>query len=96
METINTEVAEMGRLVVEAIQNEVRSGQVFEDGYSQRILGYHHDASQWVDLGHEDSPMATDTSWYVSTDGDLELETETGRIYLTALGDETVSALCPR
>jgi len=91
--TMNTEVQEMGYMLKQSIQDEVFSGQVFEDGYANRILGYHHDASQWVDLDHEDSPMKTDTSWYLSTDGDLELETEIGRLYLTTLDDEVIEQL---
>ena len=93
MQTIDTEAAEMGRLVAEAIREDVLSGVAFEDGYANRILGYHHAASQWVDLDHEDSPMSTDTEWYVSTDGDVELETEIGRVYLTTLGDDALERL---
>jgi hypothetical protein len=84
--TMNPEVQEMGHLIKETIENEVTSG--LANDYLGRIAGYHHKASQWVDL--EDSP---DSMWYLATDGDLYLETDIGRDYLTTLSFEVMSHL---
>ncbi len=37
--------------------------------------------------------MSDDTTWYIATDGDLYLETEIGRLYLTTLDEDVVQQL---
>lgn len=85
---INPEVRETGYLIKESINQWVAQGEPVRE-----LLGYHHDASQWVDLDHEDAPMDTDTQWYLATDGDFYLETEIGRLYHSSLDEQTLAAI---
>jgi len=65
-----------GSLLKAAVRQRVEEGEP-----TGHILGHYCDASDWLDLDAEESPMQQDTTWYLSTGGDLYLETEAGRRY---------------
>ena len=71
---MDPELRKTGSLLKAAIRQRVGGGQPIAD-----VLGHYYHASDWLDLKGEDSPMRQDTTWYVSTDGDLYEETESGR-----------------
>ena len=72
---MNPEIRKTGSMLKAAIRQRVGEGQPIAD-----VLGHYYHASDWLDLEAEGSAMRQDTTWYVSTDGDLLYEeTESGR-----------------
>ena len=83
---MNPEIRKMGSLLKATIRQRVEEGQPIAD-----VLGHYYHASDWLDLDAEGSPMRQDTIWYVSTDGDLYEETESGRkFYHSSLDPDLV------
>ena len=71
---MNPEFCKTGSLLKAAIRQRVGEGQLIAE-----VLGHYYHTSDWLDLDAEGFPMRQDTTWYVSTDGGLYMETESGR-----------------
>ena len=71
---MNPEVRKTGSLLKATIRQRVEESQPIAE-----VLGHYYHASDWFDLDAEGFPMRQDTTWYVSTDGGLYMETESGR-----------------
>lgn len=82
---MNPELRKTVSLLKAAIRQRVEEGQLIAD-----VLGHYYNASDLLDLEAEDSPMRQDTTWYVSTDGDLYEETESGKRFHHSALDPTL------